>query len=50
MAHCEGNPPDTDGFRSQRASDANIWYFFVISLIKMMDKQSRPWDGHFTPL
>ena len=42
LALCEGNPPVTDGFPSQGASCADLWYFVVIvvvSLINFLNKQ-----------
>ena len=37
LALCEGNPPVTDGFLSQRP------FFFDLRLNKQLSKQSRPW-------
>ena len=34
MALCVGNSPITDEFPSQRASDAELWYFFDVDQSK----------------
>ena len=33
---CAGNPPVTGGFPSQRDSNADLWYFFVVSRSKLL--------------
>ena len=52
LALCEGNPPVTGGFPSQRTSDAELC-FFVPSLNKLLNKQIvaadfRCHEGHVT--
>ena len=36
LAFCEGNSPVTSGFPSQRASIAQLWFFFVDILNKLL--------------
>ena len=40
LALCEGNPPVTGGFSSQRASNTGFDVFFDVSLNKRQNKQS----------
>ena len=47
LALCEGNPPVTGGFLSQRASNAEIWCFFYISRISCWTNSH---GGYVTPL
>ena len=35
-----GDPPVTGGFHSQRDSNADLWFFFVVSLNKLLKKHS----------
>ena len=39
LGFCEGNPPVTSGFHSQRTSNAEIWWLFCVSLSKLLNKQ-----------
>ena len=39
LALCEGNPPVTGGFPSHRASNADVLFFFVASLNKLVNNQ-----------
>ena len=41
--------PDADGFPSQRPDNAGIWcfVFFIVSLNKLLNKQSRPVIGKY---
>ena len=41
LALCEGNPPVTGGFPSQRPSTAGLDVFFEVNLNKRLCKQSR---------
>ena len=50
--HLWGNPPPVmSGFPSQRSSNTELWCFFVLSLNKLLNKQSscwwfeRPWSS-----
>ena len=40
LALCEGNPPVTGGFPSQRASNVKLHVLFPVSLTKLLNKQS----------
>ena len=40
LALCEGNPPVTGGFPSQKANNAELWFFFLLLLAKQADKQT----------
>ena len=53
LALCEGNPPGTGRFPSQRASNADLWCYFIVSPNKQIKKtrlarNSRRYDGHLT--
>ena len=39
LALWEGNPPVTGGFPSHRASNADVFFFFVASLNKLLNNQ-----------
>ena len=43
LAHCEGNPPVTGGFPSQRSVKRGFDAFFDLHLNKWFSKQSRRW-------
>ena len=40
---CEGNPPVTGGFPSQRSVTQSFDVFFDLRINKQLSKQSRPW-------
>ena len=39
LALCKENPPIIGGFPSQRATNTDLWYFFVIIMDKQLNKQ-----------
>ena len=41
LAICEGNPPVTGGFPSQRASNKSVMFYLMLP--KLLDKQSSCW-------
>ena len=43
LALCEGNPPVTGGFPSQRPVTRNVDVFFDLRLSKRLSKQSKAW-------
>ena len=43
LALCEGNPPVTGGFPSQRPVTRSFDVFFALRLSKQLSKQSRSW-------
>ena len=43
LALCEGNPPLTGGFPSQRVSNVGLWCIFVAILNKLLNKVLRSW-------
>ena len=44
LALCEGYPPVTSGYPSQRASNTGFDVFFNVSLYQLLQEQSRAGD------
>ena len=42
LAICEGNPPIAGGFPSQRTSNAELWFFVVVSIINLYTGTNDP--------